>query len=430
MDTTLAQLRAIEADIRAGKLEGAAAALNALRATAPLDPRIYVTGAMLARAAGNPDYEFVSLQRAIALSPQWPRAHIAMAKALSRAGRHADAVAAANRAAELAPQDLTALEAAIAVANAAGDEATALRHLQCAHALQPADPAIGAALGVALGKQARYAEAEGHWRDALARSPDDPFALAWLGMCLIGLERKSEARGVLEHADAQLPGNPTLQFYLALARGETPRTQPGVLTEGLFDGYAGRFDAELVGRLKYRVPRRVAAMLLERAMGRSASVLDLGCGTGLLGVYLGRIAGSFVGVDLSGKMLDQARRHGIYTELRQGDLQDELLRTAPESFDYVIANDVFIYVGDISAVVPAAYSVIRTGGAFIFSCETADDAEGALVLRPSKRYAHSPGSVERLCLDAGFARFAMEALELRLEANVPIAGYIAVAEKS
>jgi predicted TPR repeat methyltransferase len=430
MDTNLAKLRAIEADIRAGKFEEAATALNALGSAAPLDPRIYVTGAMLARAAGNPQYELVSLQRALALAPRWPRAHLAMAKALSREGRHAEAVVAANKAVELSPQEVTTLEIAIAIANAAGDDATALRHLQSAHALRPSDPAIGVALGVSLGKQGRYVEAEDHWRRALARNPDDPFTLAWLGMCLIGLDRKEEARAVLEHADAQLPGNPTLQFYLAIARGETPRTQPGALTQGLFDGYAGRFDVELVGQLKYRVPRRVAEILLARATGRNASVLDLGCGTGLLGAYLGRIAGPFVGVDLSGKMIAQAMRHGIYTELRQGDLQEELLRIAPEAFDYVTANDVFIYVGDISAVIPAAFKAIRKGGALIFSCETADESEGALVLRPSNRYAHSRGSVERLCHDAGFNDCAVEPLELRLDANIPVAGFIAVAEKS
>ena len=37
----------------------------------------------------------------------------------------------------------------------------------------------------------------------------------------------------------------------------------------------------------------------------------------------------------------------------------------------------FIYVGDISAVIPAAFTVLRHGGALIFSCETADEAEGA-----------------------------------------------------
>lgn len=430
MDSTLAKLRTIEVHIRAGKLQEAAAALNALGSDTPLDPRIYITGAMLARAAGNPKYEIVSLQRALALAPRAPHVHIAMAKALSREGRHAEAVAAANKAVELSPRDMTTLEIAVAIANAAGDNATSLRHLHSAHALRPADNRIGLALAAGLTKQGRYAEAEGHWRRALAGNPDDPFVLMRLGICLIQLDRKAEARAALERADGQLPGNRALQFYVAIARGETPRTQPGSIAQALFDDYADRFDMELVGQLKYRVPRRVAEILLARDGGRNVSVLDLGCGTGLLGVYLGRITGPFVGVDLSARMIERAGRHGIYTEFRQNDLQDELLRTAPDSFDYVTANDVFIYVGDISAVIPAAFNAIRSGGALIFSCETADESEGALVLRASTRYAHSPSSVEELCRDAGFTRCAVEPFELRKEANVPVAGFIAVAEKS
>ncbi len=429
-EANLARFRAIEADIQAGRLQEAAAALNALGAAAPRDPRVYLTGAMLARAAGNPQYEIVSLQRALELAPQLTRVHVALAKALAREGRHAEAVAAADRAVELSPDDLPTLEIAVAIARAAGDDATSLRHLHRARTLHPADRRIGLALAAELTKQGRYAEAEDPWRSALAGDPDDAFALMWLGVCLVELDRKAEARAVLEQAEGQLPGNPTLQFYLAIARGETPRTQPGWMAQAIFDEVAGRFDVSLVGQLKYRVPRRVAEILLARDAGRNLSVLDLGCGTGLLGVYLGRVAGPFVGVDLSARMIEEAGRHGIYTELRQGDLQEELRRTAPDTYDCVTANDVFVYVGDVSTVIPAAYRILRKGGVLIFSCELAEESEGALVLRPSRRYAHSRRSIEELCRDAGFARCVVEPFDLRLEANVPVAGFIAVAEKA
>jgi predicted TPR repeat methyltransferase len=159
------------------------------------------------------------------------------------------------------------------------------------------------------------------------------------------------------------------------------------------------------------------------------SILDLGCGTGLLGVYLGRVSGKFVGVDLSTKMLEQAARHNVYTDLRQNDLLAELQQAAPQSFDYVTANDVFVYVGDLSEAVHAAFKVVRSGGALIFSCETADESEGALILRPSKRYAHSRSSVEMLCRDAGFSSWDIEPIELRLEKKVAIDGFIVIAEK-
>jgi predicted TPR repeat methyltransferase len=96
----------------------------------------------------------------------------------------------------------------------------------------------------------------------------------------------------------------------------------------------------------------------------------------------------------------------------------------------VTANDVFVYVGDVSTVIPAAYRILRKGGVLIFSCELAEESEGALVLRPSRRYAHSRRSIEELCRDAGVARCVVEPFDLRLEANVPVAGFIAVAENA
>lgn len=429
-DTNLVMIRAIEADICAGKLREAADALNALVAATPADPRIYLAAAMLASAARNPQQEIVSLQHAVALAPGWPQVHIELAKALSREGRDGKAVEIANKAVELAPQEMTALEVAVAVANAAGDVVSAQRHLQTAHALRPGDTAISRALGMCLDKQGRYGEAEAHWRAVLAENPDDASALGWLGLCLIGLKRKDEACAVLERAITLWPDNKSLPYHLAVARGETPRTQPREMIQQLFDGYANRFDTHLVEQLKYRLHTRVAGIIRERQSGLDVSVLDLGCGTGLLGAELGRIAGAFVGVDVSPKMLEHAVPLGVYTELRQGDLLDELRRTAPDSFDYIIANDVFIYVGDLSAVIPAAFKALRSGGALIFSCETAGESEGALVLRPSKRYAHSRSSAETLCRDAGFSSCDVEPIELRFDVgNVPIAGFIVVAQK-
>jgi predicted TPR repeat methyltransferase len=198
----------------------------------------------------------------------------------------------------------------------------------------------------------------------------------------------------------------------------------------LFDKYAPRFDAELVGALKYRVPRRVAEFIRQRSPSLDVSILDLGCGTGLLGVYLGGVAGAFIGVDLSARMIEQAARHRVYTELRQTDLLDELRAAPAGTYDYVTANDVFIYVGDVSEVIPAAFKAIRPGGALIFSCETAQEAEGALVIRPSKRYAHSVSSIQAFCRDAGFESCAIETIDLRYERGAPIAGFIVIAAKA
>lgn len=429
-DPNLIRLRAIESDIAAGRLREAATAIDVLARAAPADARIYLAGAMLARAARNLPGEIDSLRRALALAPDRMRVRLDLAKALSRGGKHPEAVATANAAVAMEPTNLMALEVAVAVAYTAGDPATVQRHLEAALALRPNDASIHRALGKCLAERGDHAKAEVHWRASLAQSPDDPFALGWLSACLIELDRKEEACEVLQRGLAILPGEPSLEFHLAIARGETPRTQPKEMTQELFDAYASRFDTALVGGLKYRVPRRVAEIIQARSPGLDVSILDLGCGTGLLGVYLGRIGRAFVGVDLSGKMIEQARRHGIYTEFRQTDLLDELRGTAEGTYDYVTALDVFIYVGDLSDVIPAAFKAIRAGGRLIFTCETAQESEAALVLRRSKRYAHTVSSIEALCRDAGFSSCTIEPLTLRFERKVPVEGFIAIAQKA
>jgi predicted TPR repeat methyltransferase len=159
-------------------------------------------------------------------------------------------------------------------------------------------------------------------------------------------------------------------------------------------------------------------------------ILDLGCGTGLVGVYLGKRSGKLVGADLSSKMLEKAQEHKVYTELRHADLREILQESPDQHYDCIIAADVFIYVGDLTDVIEACHRVLRPGGIFLFSCEQADDAEGPLVLRPSKRFAHSRTSVVSLCQAAGLSNCNTESIDVRMENNAPIPGFIVIAEKT
>jgi len=429
-DPNLIQLREIEQDLRAGNLAAASAGLRALTSRSPLDGRAQLLAARLARAQNQPAAEIGALTRALELAPNSSSVRCELAKALSRQGQHDKAAEAIELAVERAPGDMHVLEVGVAIAEAAGQLAAAQRYLEAALQLQPANLAVRKSLARCLTRRSRHAQAEPLWRQILLDLPDDPFALRWLGACLIGLGQRQEAIGILERAFELLPHDAGVQFHLAIARGETPPSAPARMSEELFDTYAARFDAQLVGGLKYRVPKHVADAIVERHPDRNISILDLGCGTGLLGVYLGKIAGDFIGVDVSARMLEQAARHDIYSELRKGDLLAALRAVAPGSFDYVTANDVFVYVGDLAQVIPASFAALRPQGSLIFSCETANDSEGDLVLRPSQRYAHSPASVTALCRNAGFASCTIQPVQLRLEHKVPIAGFIAFARKS
>jgi len=148
-------------------------------------------------------------------------------------------------------------------------------------------------------------------------------------------------------------------------------------------------------------------------------VLDLGCGTGLSGAALRGLARQLTGVDLSPRMLARARERGFYDRLIEGDIV-QVLAGQGASFDLVVAADVFVYIGDLEAVVASAGQVLRPGGWLAFSVETL--SEGEYRLQPTGRYAHAPAYIEALAQRHGFARVAEQAVTLRVEQGRPVAG--------
>ena len=427
-DPLLAQLRAMEILIQQKNFLQAATDLTAFLAAHPTDARGMLLDGMLARARGDAEHELAALQRTVAAAPQWAVAHLELARTLVQSGDHMAAAESADRAVAVEQQSVLVRMTAASIVGNTGNTPAQERHLRTAYALWPENRRVANSLGIFLIGRRRLDEAEAHWRRLHESDPEDVLALGNLGACLSGLGRNAEAIDYLQRALARDPDNEQTRFQLAIAHGETPATQPREMIRGLFDSYATHFDPHLVGGLKYHVPQRVAAMIHELRPG-GFDLLDLGCGTGLTGVYLGKASGKLVGIDLSPGMLAQAAKHNIYTELHEADLLDWLRQVPPETFDIVTANDVFIYVGDVSAVIPACHAVLRPGGLLIFSCETADASEDELVLRPSRRYAHSQRAITRLCEQAGFSACRFENLDLRMEGNQPIAGYIAIAEK-
>ena len=51
------------------------------------------------------------------------------------------------------------------------------------------------------------------------------------------------------------------------------------------------------------------------------------------------------------------------------------------------------------------------------------------MLRPTGRYAHRRSHVEALCRAVGFTNISVEACDLRMEADQPMAGFLVTAKK-
>lgn len=88
-----------------------------------------------------------------------------------------------------------------------------------------------------------------------------------------------------------------------------------------YRGFAGHYDLHLMDWYAQVYGPRLRALLQERGLA-GGKVLDAGCGTGTLALQLAAAGHHVTGVDLSGSLLDVARRKDTGNAVRwvQGDL--------------------------------------------------------------------------------------------------------------
>jgi predicted TPR repeat methyltransferase len=279
-------------------------------------------------------------------------------------------------------------------------------------------------MGTALKRLGRLDAALHSYERALVLKPDYANAHHYRANTLRSLHRNEEAIDAYRQALALGADQQQVSFALAaLGAGDAPVASPAGYVRDLFDQYAGHFDEHLVDRLGYRTPALLDAAIRKVADIGNARVLDLGCGTGLMGQYLRPRASRLVGVDLSARMLDKARERGIYDQLECSGI-DAYLATQAASFELVAAADVLVYFGDLAPLFGQVRRALSAGGWFGFSVEASMDADFAL--RPSNRYAHSLAYLRRLAAAAGFAVCAEEAAPLRTENGAPVDGFLLV----
>jgi predicted TPR repeat methyltransferase len=209
-----------------------------------------------------------------------------------------------------------------------------------------------------------------------------------------------------------------------LGERKAARAMSSAYVRNLFDQYAGRFDRELVGTLGYNAPALLRAAIDQIASDRRyARVLDLGCGTGLMGEAIRDRAGELIGVDLSPNMIEAAKRRNIYERLIARDLI-ECLQAEITPFDLILAADVFVYFSDLHPIFKAAAKKISASGLIAFTVET-HGGEGA-ILRDTLRFAHGETYVRAAAETAGLKVLKLEKVSTRREKDVPVDGLLAV----
>jgi predicted TPR repeat methyltransferase len=263
------------------------------------------------------------------------------------------------------------------------------------------------------------------------------FATAWFALGAIRDRLGDRAGAIAAFArarDADPEDYHGARLQLArLGSGQSAPAMTQTYVRRLFDQYAERYDTALTEHLQYRGPAllRDAVETVERAAGRPmhfATMLDLGCGTGLAGAAFRPFVDRLSGVDLSPAMIAQATAKSLYDRLDCAELADFLAVAGAAQYQLVIAADVFVYVNDLAPIIAGVARLLAPDGLLAFTVET-HSGDGVKLL-PTLRFAYSERYLRTVVVEAGLTLLALSEAAIRTEKGVPVDGLVVVARAS
>jgi 2-polyprenyl-6-hydroxyphenyl methylase/3-demethylubiquinone-9 3-methyltransferase len=165
---------------------------------------------------------------------------------------------------------------------------------------------------------------------------------------------------------------------------------------------------------------------LARLAGKS--VLDVGCGGGILADAMARRGANVLGIDLAAKPLRVAQLHALEAQTSGVEYREvsaeALAEERPQSFDAVTCMEMLEHVPDPSAIVDACAKLTKPGGWLFFSTINRNPkaflfaivgAEHVLKLLPKGTHEYArfirPSELAQWCRTAGLSPSEMRGME-------------------
>lgn len=209
------------------------------------------------------------------------------------------------------------------------------------------------------------------------------------------------------------PDNIFAQHTAAAFKGEKLEDNK-VFSEKLFDNFADNYELVLE-KIAYGVPQR----LKDLAGNVEGTIIDLGCGTGLVGQALKTPQNQIIGIDISQNMLNKAAEKGVYAQLIKSDILEYCQTKLPSvSSSLVVAADVFGYIGNLAPLFEAL-----KGRLLCFSVEVLNE-DGDYKFNDAGRYRHNQNYVEQQLQANGFGQINKYDVVLRQENGEDVKGLL------
>ncbi len=365
-----------------------------------------------------------SMHDAIQLQPDFIKAHVNLGDLYKTGECYSQAIKAYQSALNIEPQNTEVYKRLAYVYILQENIKEAIKCYQAIVQHTPSDTDTWLLIATMLASNGALKEAETTCTRALEKNKNDFRLLCEFGKILCEQDKAIEALDVFQKAKLIEPDDAEINYLISEFKQDktTLYTDKQKYIASVFDNYADTFDSHLSNTLEYRTPQLIHQLALDIYTNPiKLNILDLGCGTGLCGVYFHNIASSLTGVDLSQRMIDKARERNLYSALYKTDIVDAL-EHSENKYDLVLAADVFVYVGNLSEIITGCKNTLKKGGILIFSVESVEG--DSYKLRASGRYGHSTEYIQSLAASNHFSIKATRKTTIRKEGTNAIMGRI------
>lgn len=295
----------------------------------------------------------------------------------------------------------------------------ALEEYRAAVIINPESASVSNNIGVILKDLQQYEDALGLFFNAMARDPSKEEYSVNIAETLVLLYRQDKdiATKVAENWLKNVPDNIFAQRTCASFKGEKIENNQ-IFAEKLFDNFADNYELVLE-KINYGLPGRIRDL----AGNVKGTIVDLGCGSGLIGQALKNAENQIIGVDISRNMLHLAAQKGVYKQLIKGDIvafcQKKLADINP---DLIVAADVLGYIGNLAPLFTAL-----KGRKICFSIEVLSE-DGDYKLNDAGRYLYNEIYITNLLQQNGFAQINKYDVVLRQEDGKDVNGLLFFAQ--
>jgi len=374
------------------------------------------------REQGKLDKAVTALKKALSIKPDYAEAYNNIGIVLRNLGKLEEAIEAYTKALSLKPGYAQALNNIGVALQDQGKLDQAIVAFNKSLSINPDYAEAHHNLGNALKKQGQLDKAVMAFSKALSIKPGYADTYNNMGNTLKEQGEINKAVEAYTKALSIKPDYGSARHMVSALTGKKTETAPREYVETLFDGYSSNFENSLVTKLEYKIPNLISELILQKEPYKSlGSVLDLGCGSGLVGPEIRGYCSQLEGIDLSSKMLELAKKKNVYDKLSHSDIV-EYLSSRPLSFDYYMALDVFVYVGELTEIFRLIKSRNKKPGHLVFSTEHTE-LDGYHILKTG-RYAHSRTYIETLCKEFEYTISHFSTTNLRKEKDNFLTGGI------